>query len=88
MERVSRSSRPWGWSVHKNDGLGELGLQAALHVFVHAPMGTAGLVIKHPGTELVYVTSVIPQNLLYGLTVSGLGGVDDRQRQRLPALVG
>ncbi len=71
-ERVSRSNWPAS-SARGDDGLNELDFQTALHVLVQALVRKPACVIELPGTELVYVASVVPQNLLRGFGVSGLG---------------
>ena len=85
-ERVSRSNGPAS-SARGDDGLNELDFQTALHVLVQALVGKSACVIELPGTELVYVASVVPQNLLRGFGVSGLGRMDHRKGQQLSALV-
>ena len=44
----------------------EFVFKAALHVLVYAYMELAAIVIERPGTELVYVTVVILQDLFHG----------------------
>ncbi len=72
-ERVSRSDQPAS-SACGDDGLNELDFQTALYVLVQALMGIAACVYELPGTELVYVASAVPKNLLHGLGVPGLTG--------------
>ena len=44
----------------------EFVFKAVLHVLVYAYMELAAIVIERPGTELVYVTVVILQDLFHG----------------------
>ena len=46
-------------------------------------MELAAIVIERPGTELVYVTVVILQDLFHGPGVTGAGHLDHCKGQRL-----
>ena len=54
----------------------EFVFKAMLHVLVYAYMELAAIVIERPGTELVYVTVVILQDLFHGPGVTGAGRLD------------
>ena len=54
----------------------EFVFKAVLHVLVYAYMELAAIVIERPGTELVYVTVVILQDLFHGPGVTGAGRLD------------
>ena len=60
---------------------------AVLHVLIYAYMELAAIVIVRPGTQLVHVTAVIPQNTLHGFGIPSAGGLDHREGQKLNALV-
>ena len=77
-EGVSRSDGRAS-SACGDDGLNEIDLQTALHILVTALMGIAACVYELPDTELVYVASAVPKNLLHGLGVPGLGRMDHRK---------
>ena len=85
-ERVSCSPRRGRLSVHTENGADQFIFQTAFHVFAQAGMGTAAFVANRPGAEFVYVALVVPQDLLHGIGVPGLGRVAHRQRQQFTAL--
>ena len=70
------------WAVQ--DGPDQSALQSALHVLVHPHMGRTVQIIERPGTELVYVALIVPQNALHGQRITGTGRLDHRQGQQLP----
>lgn len=61
----------------------EFVFKAVLHVLVYAYMELAAIVIERPGTELVYVTVVILQDLFHGPGVTGAGRLDHCKGKRL-----
>ena len=63
------------WSLCRDDGLNELDLQTAFHVLVQTFIGTSGFVVERPGTQLVYITRIVPQDLLHSFGVSGSGSI-------------
>ena len=67
--------------------MNELDFQPALHGLVQTHMRIAVFVVERPGTQLVHVTAVIPQNTFHGFGVPSAGGLDHRQGQKLNALV-
>jgi len=64
------------WAVQ--DGPDQSALQSALHVLVHPHMGRTVQIIERPGTELVYVALIVPQNALHGQRITGTGRLDHR----------
>ena len=63
--------------------INEFVFKAVLHVLVYAYMELAAIVIERPGTELVYVTVVLLQDLFHGPGVTGAGRLDHCKGQRL-----
>ena len=74
-------------SAVTDNRINEFVFKAVLHVLVYAYMELAAIVIERLGTELVYVTVVILQDLFHGPGVTGAGRLDHckGQRQRPPA---
>ena len=70
-------------SAVTDNRINEFVFKAVLHVLVYAYMELAAIVIERPGTELVYVTVVILQDLFYGPGVTGAGRLDHCKGQRL-----
>ena len=77
-EEVKTSPFPGAGSsaIVGDDGMNELNLQAAFHILVNADMRLAVTVIKRPGTQLIDVTVVIPQNTFHSLNITSTGCVD------------
>ena len=63
-------------SAVTDNRINEFVFKAVLHVLVYAYMELAAIVIERPGTELVYVTVVILQDLFHGPGVTGAGRLD------------
>ena len=70
-------------SAVTDNRINEFVFKAVLHVLVYAYMELAAIVIERPGTELVYVTVVILQDLFHGPGVTGAGRLDHCKGQRL-----
>ena len=70
-------------SAVTDNRINEFVFKAVLHVLVYAYMELAAIVIERPGTELVYVTVVILQDLFHGPGVIGAGRLDHCKGQRL-----
>lgn len=70
-------------SAVTDNRINEFVFKAVLHVLVYTYMELAAIVIERPGTELVYVTVVILQDLFHGPGVTGAGRLDHCKGQRL-----
>ena len=91
MRRISSIRKRWAqgqqaaasgaflWAVQ--DGPDQFTLQSTLHVFVHPHMGRTVQIVECPGTELVYVALIAPQDTLHGRRITGTGVVSLRGKE-------
>ena len=63
-------------SAVTDNRINEFVFKAVLHVLVYAYMELAAIVIERPGTELVYVALIVPQDALHGQRITGTGRFD------------
>ena len=61
-------------------------LQAVFHVLVHPHTRRTVQIIEHPGTQLIHVAVIVPQDALHCQRITGAGFSKYRQRQKHPAV--
>ena len=61
-------------------------LQAVFHVLVHPHTRRTVQIIEHPGTQLIHVAVIVPQDALHCQRITGAGVSKYRQRQKHPAV--
>ena len=60
--------------------MNQFDLQSELHILVNADMRLAVAVVKRPGTQLIDVAVVIPQDTFHSLNITSTGRIDHNVR--------
>ena len=72
-------------SLRRDDSVDELDFQTALHGLVQTHMRIAVFIVERPGTQLVHVTAVIPQNTFHGFGIPSAGAsITERGKSSMP----